>query len=103
VKRIIALGLLLAGLSVAPAAALAHRAVVAPPSVLGVPTYGGPSVLGSQQGFVRPGSQPPRSQRFHGQAVVPAPHVQHVEPVWVHPQWAWNGWQWVWVPGYWAW
>jgi hypothetical protein len=98
VKRIIALALVVAGLSAAPAVALGQGRL-APPSVLGVPTYGGPSVLGSQQGFVRPGSQPPR-RHFHGQAVVPVPHAQ---PVWVHPQWGWNGWQWVWVPGYWAW
>src|SRR5262245_53579752 len=99
-RRLFAVGLVLAGLSLAPLPALAHGQA-APPSVLGVPTYGGPSVLGAQQGFVRPGSQPARQFRQHD--VYPAQVAVHPQPVWVHPQWAWNGWQWVWVPGYWAW
>jgi hypothetical protein len=104
VKRIIALGLVLAGLTLAPAVAFAHGAR-SRPSVLGVPTYGGPSVLSIQQGFVRPGFQQPRHHHhpFAGHVVAPHQVVRHPQPVWVQPQWAWDGWQWVWIPGYWAW
>jgi hypothetical protein len=100
-KRMIALGFVLAGLLVAPAAALAHGPA-SRPSVLGVPTYGGPSVLGIQEGFTRPGIPAARHHHFH-QHRHPGHAVVHRHPVWVQPQWAWNGWQWVWVPGYWSW
>ena len=108
-KRILAFGLGLGGLLVAPMAALAGGAAAAGPSVpsvpyrgpsvlavpyngpsvLAIPNHGEPSVLGIPQ---RPAVQP----QFHHGQVVPR------QPLWVHPQWAWNGWQWVWVPGYWA-
>ena len=99
-KRIFALGLLLAGLLAAPMAALAHGApgpsvLSIPhrgPSVLAIPHHGEPSVLGIPQGPATPGPQ----FRHHGHF---APHRQ---PVWVQPRWMWNGWQWVWAPGYWA-
>jgi hypothetical protein len=64
------------------------------PSVLSAHPYGGASVLGIQQGFATPWSR----QHHHHPAFVAPRH----QPVWVQPQWAWNGWQWVWVPGYWV-
>ena len=100
-KRILAFGLVLAGLFVAPMVALATGASASGPSVLSipyrgpsvlaVPHHGEPSVLGIPQ---RPAVQPHFQHRGHW-----APP----QPVWVHPQWMWNGWQWVWVPGYWGW
>jgi len=102
-KRITALGFLLGGLLVAPVAALAGSApgpsvlsVNRPgPSVLSAHPYGGASVLGIHQGFATPGSR----HHHHGHpAFVAPPH----HPVWVQPQWMWNGWQWLWAPGYWA-
>ena len=101
-KRVFALGLLLAGLLVTPIAALAHGApgpsvLAVPyngrPSVLAIPHHGEPSVLGIPQ---HPNTPQPHF-RHHGQ------FVPHRQPFWVQPQWAWNGWRWVWVPGYWAW
>jgi hypothetical protein len=99
-KRILAFGLVVAGLLVAPMAALASGGFAAGPSVLSVPHrgpsvlavphHGEPSVLGIPP---RPAVQP--RHRHQG-------HWGPRQPVWVHPQWAWNGWQWVWVPGYWA-
>ena len=102
-KRIPALGLLVAGLLAAPAAALAGGApapsvlsVNRPgPSVLSAHPYGGASVLGVQQGFATPGS--PLHHAGHPASVASPRH-----PVWVQPQWTWNGWQWVWVPGSWV-
>jgi hypothetical protein len=96
-KRTIALGLVMAGLLLAPLTAFAHGS--RGPSVLGVDPHGGPSVLGIRQGFVRPGQYP----LHHGRAAF-VPHVRVFprQPVWVQPQWLWNGWQWVWMPGYWA-
>ena len=110
-KRMLALGLMLAGMLVAPVAARAGGAFGAGPSVLNVP-YSGPSVLAVPHGDEpsvlgvprRPGEpsvlgipQRPFPSQFQHH------WVHQRQPAWVQPQWAWNGWQWVWVPGYWAW
>lgn len=100
-----ALGLLLAGLLVVPAAALAHQP--AGPSVLAVP-HRGPSVLGIPRGD-RPSvlGVPPRQADSPVFVVPPrpSPHGQPhppPHPVWRDAQWRWNGWQWELVPGHWA-
>jgi hypothetical protein len=101
-KRLTALGfVVLAALLTTPIAALAFGAPApAPsvlavphrgPSVLAVPHHGEPSVLAIPQGPFRP-----HFRHGFGAQV-------YRQPVWVQPQWAWNGWQWVWVPGYWGW
>jgi hypothetical protein len=102
-KRITVLGFLLAGCLVAPVAVLAGGtpgpsvlSVNRPgPSVLSAHPYGGASVLGIHQGFATP-----RSRQHHH--VHPAFVVAPRHPVWVQPQWMWNGWQWMWSPGYWV-
>jgi len=99
-RRVVALGLVLAGLLGAPVAALAGAAAGPTvlsiphngPSVLAVPYNGRPSVLG-----VPPRQDAPAFQGSQPVYVAPHPH-----PVWVQPQWWWDGWQWVWVPGYWT-
>jgi hypothetical protein len=100
-KRFFALGLLLTGLLVAPMAVFAGG-VPGPsvlsvpyqgPSVLAVPYNGRPSVLGIPQPSVA--LQPQFQHHRH--------FVPHRQPVWVQPQWMWNGWHWVWMPGYWVW
>lgn len=109
-KRIIVLGLLLAGCLLAPVAALAGGAtgpsvlsVNRPgPSVLSAHPYGGASVLGVHQGFATPGSRHHHHHHRHPAFVAPHHVAPRHHPVWVQPQWMWNGWQWVWVPGYWA-
>ncbi|HMH53096.1 MAG TPA: hypothetical protein VK548_22850 [Candidatus Acidoferrum sp.] len=109
-KRIVAFGLILAGLFVAPSVVLAGgpatggstvlsvpyrgpSVLAVPyrgPSVLAVPNHGQPSVLGVPQ-------RPAYLQHF-----LHPGHVAPRQPVWIQPQWAWNGWHWVVVPGYWA-
>ena len=101
-KCLVGLGLVLAGLLVAPIAALAHGAPAAGPSVLSIP-YRGPSVLAiphhGEPSVLAIPQRPVAPSHFHHQGHF-APQQQ---PVWVQPQWMWNGWQWMWVPGYWAW
>ena len=101
--RVVALGLVLAGLLGAPVTAGAGGApgpsvLAVPhngPSVLAVPYNGRPSVLG-----IPPRQEAPAFQHFPGH---PAFAVPHRQPVWVQPQWWWDGLQWMWVPGYWTW
>ena len=99
--RVLALAILLGAIILVPVAALAHD--VPRPSVLAVP-HRGPSVLGIPYGdrpSVLNNPQPPLSTPPHGHF---RPYfVPHRQPLWVQPQWMWNGWQWVWVPGYWTW
>ena len=109
-KRIFAFGLVLAGLLIAPMATHTSGAAAAGPSVLSVPyrgpsvlavPYNGPSVLAiphhGEPSVLGVPQRPAVSPHFHHGHVAPR------QPLWVHPQWAWNGWHWVWVPGYWAW
>ena len=107
-KRLFALGLVLAGLLAVPSAARAWNGNAPAPSVLGVNFHGGPSVLGVRSGFAAPGHiQRPHVLAGGGRRliIVAPPAAVVVQPawVWVEPAWAWNGWEWVWVPGYWAW
>jgi hypothetical protein len=101
--RVVALGLVLAGLLGAPVAALAGGAPG--PSVLGIP-HNGPSVLAVPYNgrpsvlAVPPRQEAPAVRHFHRH---PAFAPAHRQPLWVQPQWWWNGGQWVWVPGYWTW
>ena len=101
-KRILAFGLVLVGLLMAPIAALANGPATGAPSVLGIP-YRGPSVLAiphqGEPSVLGVPQRPAAEPRVHHHGYF-APRQQ---PVWVHPRWAWNGWGWVWVPGYWAW
>src|SRR5713101_8427377 len=53
-KRLFALGLVLAGLFAVPGAARAWNGNAPAPSVLGVNFHGGPSVLGVRSGFAAP-------------------------------------------------
>lgn len=103
--RVIALGLVLAGLLTVPVTALAGGAPG--PSVLAVP-HNGPSVLAVPYGG-RPSvlGIPPRQEAPAFRHHYP-PHpvfggARQRQPVWVQPQWMWDGWRWMWVPGYWTW
>jgi hypothetical protein len=108
-KRILATALLVAGLFIAPAAALAGGNFGPSPHVP-VPN----SVYARQWS---PKFAPGHPQFVHrhfaprvfapgtvivAPPVIVAPQVA-AQPVWVDAGWQWNGWQWVWVPGYWSW
>ena len=110
-KRAVAFGLVLAWLLFAAMTALASGAAAAGPSVLSIP-YRGPSVLaiphhGEPSVLAIPNHGEPSVLAIPQRPAV-QPQFHHFghfaprQPVWVQPQWAWNGWQWVWVPGYWV-